>query len=135
MSFNVSESREWVSQYKKTWNEVESRLFEKLATEPIKVEGKYVHGKLKTWKEYIKTNFHGQDVSYDMHCNATAVLKINFVYKQGKNYCPQVHVEKCKYTDAENRQCNMLSDDDDDGFFEVLKKKKDFCNLLGVNNK
>ena len=29
MSFNVSESREGVSQYKKTWNEVESRLFEK----------------------------------------------------------------------------------------------------------
>ena len=120
MSFNVSESREGVSQYKKTWNEVESRLFEKLATEPIKVEGKYIHGKLKTWKEHIKTNFNGQDVSYD----ATAVLKIDFVYKQGKNYCPQVHVEKCKYTDAENRQCNMLSDDDDDdddddGFFEV----------------
>ena len=46
----------------------------------------YVHGKLKTWKERIKTNFHGQDVPYDMHCNATAVLKIDSVYKQGKNY-------------------------------------------------
>ena len=28
MSFNVSETREWVSQYKKIWNEVESQLFE-----------------------------------------------------------------------------------------------------------
>ena len=36
MSFNVSEEKEWVSQYKKIWNEVESQLFEKLATEPIK---------------------------------------------------------------------------------------------------
>ena len=44
MSFNVSEEKEWVSQYKKIWNEVESQLFEKLATEPIKGEGKYVHG-------------------------------------------------------------------------------------------
>ena len=121
MSFNVSEEKEWVSQYKKIWNEVESQLFEKMATEPIKREGSYVNGKLKTWKERIKTNFHGQDVPYNMHCNATAVLKIDSVYKQGKNYHPQVYVEECKYTDAENQQCNMLSDDDDDddGFFEA----------------
>ena len=116
MSFNVSEEKEWTSQYKKIWNEVESQLFEKLATEPIK--GKYVYGKLKTWKERIKTNFHGQDVPYDMYCNATAVLKIDSVYKQGKNYHPQTYVEECKYTDVENKKCKMLSDDDD-GFFEV----------------
>ena len=64
MPFNVSEEKEWVSQYKKIWNEVESQLFEKLATEPIK--GKYVYGKLKTWKESIKSNFYVQDIPYDM---------------------------------------------------------------------
>ena len=119
MSFNVSEAKEWVSQYKNIWKEVESQLFEKLATGPIKGEGKYVHSKLKMWQNRIKTNFYGQDVPYDMCCNATAVLKIDSVYKQGKNYHPQVYIEDCKYTDAENRQCNMLSDDDDDGFFEA----------------
>ena len=46
MSFNVSEQKGWASQYKKIWDEVESQLFEKLATEPIK--GKYIRGKLKT---------------------------------------------------------------------------------------
>ena len=46
MSFNVSEEKEWVLQYRNIWNKVESQLFEKLATEPIK--GKYVYGKLKT---------------------------------------------------------------------------------------
>ena len=84
MSFNVSEEREWVSQYKKILNEAESHLFEKLATEPIKGEGKYIHSKLKTWKEHIKTNFYGQDVPHDMYCNAMAVLKIDSVYKQAK---------------------------------------------------
>ena len=118
ISFNVSEKKEWVSQYKKIWNEVESQLFEEIAKEPLKREGRYINDKLKTWKERIKTNFHGQDVPYNMHCNATAVLKIDSVYKQGKNYHPQVYVEECKYTDAENQQCSMLSDDDD-GFFEV----------------
>ena len=44
MSFNVSEAKEWVSQYKKIWNKVESQLFEKMATEVIKREGRYVNG-------------------------------------------------------------------------------------------
>ena len=118
MSFNASEEEVWETQYKKIWNEVESQLFEKMATEPIKREGRYVNGKLKTWKECKKIDFHGQDVPYNKHGNATNVLKIDPVYKQSKNYHPQVYVEECKYTDAENQQCSMLSDDDD-GFFKV----------------
>ena len=120
MSFNVSEEKEWVPQYKIIWNEVESQLFEKMATQPIKGEVRYVHGNLKMWKKTIKTNFHGQDIPYDLYCNATAVSKIDSVYKLGKNYHPQVYVEECNYTGAENQQCNMSSDDDDDDrFFEV----------------
>ena len=108
MSFNVSEEKGWVSQYKKIWNEVESQLFEKNGDRTDKKS----NGKLKTWKECIKTNFHDQDVPYEMHCNTTAVLRMDSVYKQDKNYHPQVYVEECKYTDAENQQCNMLCDDD-----------------------
>ena len=63
MLFNISEEKEWVSQCKKIWNEIESQLFENMATEPIKRKGWYVNGKLKTWK----------DVPYNMHCNAMAV--------------------------------------------------------------
>ena len=107
-SFNVSEEKEWVGQYKKIWSKLELQLFQKLVTEPIKGEGRCVYGKLKTWKECIKTNFHGREVPCDMNCNATAVLKIGFIYKQGNNYHPQVHIEECKYTDAENQRCNML---------------------------
>ena len=111
-----------MSQYKKIWNEVELRLFEKLATEPIK--GNNVRGKFKTWKKDIKTNFHGQVPSYGVYCNATAVLKIDSVYKQGKNYHPQIYIEEYINTDVEKQKCNMLSDgddddDDDDGFFEL----------------
>ena len=59
-----------MSQYKKIWNEIGLQLFEKLATEPIK--GKYVRGKLKKWKKRHKNKFSN---------NATAVLKIDSVYK------------------------------------------------------
>ena len=119
MPFNVSEAKEWVLQYRNIWNEVELQLFEKLITEPMKGDSKYMHGKLKTWKNRIKTNFHGQDVPYDMYCNAAAVLKIDSIHKQIKNYHPQLYVEECKYADAGDRRYNMLSDDDDNGFFEV----------------
>ena len=36
MSFNVSEEEAWETQHKKIWNDTESQLFEKMATEPIK---------------------------------------------------------------------------------------------------
>ena len=48
MSFNVSEENQWVSQCKKIWNAIESQFFEKMATEPIKREGRYINSKLKT---------------------------------------------------------------------------------------
>ena len=38
-----------------------------------------MHGKMKT-KEYIKMNFHGQDVPQDMYCDETAVLSIDSMY-------------------------------------------------------
>ena len=90
MSSTVSQEKAWVSQYKKILDVVEPQLFEKLATELIKGEGRYIHGKLKTWKEHIKTTFYGQDIPYEMYYNATTVLKIDSVYKQSKNYHPQV---------------------------------------------
>ena len=37
----LPEEKAWVSQNKKIWNEVESLLFERMATEPIKGEGRY----------------------------------------------------------------------------------------------
>ena len=81
MSFNISEEKAWKIQYEKIWNEVELHLFGKLVAEPIKRESRYVNDKLKTWKERIKTNFHSQDVPYNMHCNATAlfILYVNKV--------------------------------------------------------
>ena len=88
----------------------ESQLFGKLTAEPITEEGECMHDKRKTWKERIKANFHGQDVPYNIYCHAKVALKIETVYKQRKNYHPQVYVEECKYIDADSQKCSMLSD-------------------------
>ena len=102
MSFKVSGVPEWVLQYRNTWNEVD-----KLTTEPIKREGTYMHGKLKSWKEHIMTYFYGQDVPHDMYCKVTAKLEVDSVHKQSKNYHPQVYVQEWKYTDAKSQQRRM----------------------------
>ena len=49
MSFNVSEEKEWVPQYRFGMRLSQSQLFEKMSTKPIKKEGRYVNGKLKSW--------------------------------------------------------------------------------------
>ena len=134
MYFNVSEEKELVPQYKKIWNKVESQLFEKLVTEPIKREDRYIRGKLKTWKEGIKINFHGQDVPYDMYCNATTVLKIASVYRQGKNHHPQYTLKNVntlmqKTNNAAYWVIMMMN------FSRCKKKaKKIFVTCLGLQN-
>ena len=44
--------------------------------------------KLKTLRERIIKNLHGQGVPYDMYCNARVVVES--VWKQHKNCHPQV---------------------------------------------
>ena len=118
--FNVFEVRQRLFLYPKIWNEFDLHLFEKLTREPIKEKGKYMHSKLKKWKERIKTNFCDQNVLYDMYCKATVLLKNDFVYKKNKSYHPQVNVKECKKTDAESQQCALLRDSyDDDGCFKI----------------
>lgn len=70
MSLSVSEVPEWVFQYRNIWNEVIRQLLLKLTTDPIKGEGKYLHGQLEVWKEDIRTIFRGQDDPYNMYWNA-----------------------------------------------------------------
>ena len=89
----------------------------------MKGDSKYMRGRLKPWKERIRTNFLRQEVLYDIYYNATAAPRIASTYKQGKKYHPQVNIEEYKYTDVESQQCSMLSYPvDDDGYFEVQKE-------------
>ena len=88
--------------YQNIWIEVKSQLFDRLSAEPLLQEGKYIYGKLKTWKKRIKTNFQGEEVPYDVYCNARAVLRIDFLYKHCKNCYPQVYVEEGECTAAKS---------------------------------
>ena len=62
-----------------------------LTAHPIKNEC-FLDGKIRWYYDNILTNFHGQDVPYDISCQVSAVLCVNAVHNQGKNYYPQVYV-------------------------------------------
>lgn len=53
-----------------------------------------MYGKIKQEIKHIKTNFHGQDVPYDVYYNIAAILKVNSVYKKRKTCHPPVYVEE-----------------------------------------
>ena len=113
MGFNVEDHEDWQDDYNKIWKAVEEQLFITCTGDPIK-EGRYLNAKVKVWKDKIRTNFHGNKIPYNQHCEATAVLKISSVYKQGNNYYPQVYVEEAKIKPVENSKCILLSDSEND---------------------
>ena len=73
-----------------------------------------MQSQLKTWKEHIKANSHGQYVSYDMYYKVPAVLQVESVYKQGKNFILRYVLKSV------NTMIQQASNvDDDKGFFVV----------------
>ena len=81
-------------------------------SKPLK-EQWYIHGKVKQWKDNIRTDIHGKDIPYNQCCRATAVLKVESVYKQISNYYPQVYVEDAKIKPVENSKCRLLSNSEE----------------------
>ena len=81
-----------------------------------------------------KCSWSRRSIWYVLQCNSRVEDRLCL---HGKNYHSQIYVEECKYTDAENPQCSMLSNDDDyddDAFFLRYKKnaKIYFWNLPKV---
>ena len=74
MSFNVSDKKECVSQYKKIWNEVESQLFkngDRIDKRRRQVRQWQVENVERTHKN--KSSWSG----CSMYCSATAMLKVD----------------------------------------------------------
>ena len=111
MEFNLKDREEWVKDYRKIWKAVEEQLFVSFMSEPVK-EKCYLNDKLNVREDEIRTNFHGKNIPYNQCCEATAVLIVKLVYKEGSSYFPQVYVEEAKIKPVE--KCRLLSDSEDD---------------------
>ena len=121
MGFNLEDPRAVSKGLQEDLEALEDQLFVTFTSEPVK-EGCYIHGKVKVWKDKIRTNFHGKDIRYNQCCKTTAVLKVGLVYKQGSNYYPQVYVEEAKIKPVENSKCRLLSNSEDNYEWIVTPK-------------
>ena len=73
-------------------------------------KGKYINPKLITWNGEINTRFTGERGGYTYEVErrfggktveATGILSISYVYRQGSNYHPQLFLKECKYMEKE----------------------------------
>ena len=119
MSFNLEGHGEWIEKYKKIWEAVEAQLLQSLTTEVVN-KGKYINPKLNMYGDRVVVQYHGKEVPYDKHCEATGLLRIASVYNQGVHYWSQVYIDECKYEEVENPRILLLSDNDDDEYDRVF---------------
>ena len=88
-----------------------------MTKDPV-TKDRYMNGKLKTWKVFT-TNFYGKSVPHEERCEATAILKIDSVYSQGKNFYPQAYLEECRYIENDAQKFTLLSDSENEVFVEL----------------
>ena len=59
---------------------------------------KYIKTKIKSYEQKISTNVHSIKILTDgSQYIYLSVILIDFVFRTGKNYYPQVLLEECKY--------------------------------------
>ena len=121
MGFNVSEDEAWMIQYAAVWETVEELLEQELTGHPLR--NFWLNAKLITWDGEIRTRFIRNNSLVRLEgigsCNATGILKISSVYRQGSNYHLQVFLKECKYKERDVIFNSLLSDDEDEGYDTV----------------
>ena len=112
MSFNLREDEVWMEQYAAIWGTIEELLGQNLMGNPLC--DFWLNAKLITWDGQIRTGFQGtcpnpEDIGF---CNATGILKIGSVYRQGSNCYLQVFLKECRYRERDVISKSLLSSDE-----------------------
>ena len=72
---------------------------------------KYLKTKIKSYNGKIYTNFHNNKILKEgSQCIFLSVLLVESVYKEDKNYYPQVFLEECKYVAKEEKMYKLITD-------------------------
>ena len=81
----------------------------------------------------MNTNFHNNKIPKENYQYFLSVILIDFVFRTGKNYYPQVFLEECKYVIKEKKIHNYFIDDvaiysDSDGqtLLEKIQMEKNY---------
>ena len=88
-----------------------------IANEPVYGD-KYITTKIKSYKNDIRTNFHGEGNSRkvpEKSClyKCFSLIALDSVTKLGKKYYPQTLLEECKYKSTKKELEDLITDDFD----------------------
>ena len=79
-----------LKKYDKIWKKVKNSIDKDFNSDPVYNE-KCLKAKIKS---KINTNFHNNKIPNEgAHCVCLSVILINFIFRTGNNYYPQVFVE------------------------------------------
>ena len=102
MSFLMKDA-ELLEKCNKTWDKFSNSIRKGFDSEPVYNE-EYLKTKAKSYEGKISTNFHDDRIpKQGSHCICSSVTLTDSAFKIGKNYYPQVFLEKCKYIFKEKR--------------------------------
>ena len=88
---------ELLEKYIEIWEKIGNILKKEFDCETVCQE-KYLKAKIKSYNGKIKINFHDNETPREgSQCICLSVILVNSVCKTGKNYYPQVFLEKRKY--------------------------------------
>ena len=101
---------EFLEKYNKIWNKVSNSIKKGFDSEPVYHE-KYLKTKVKSYQGELNVNF-------------LSAIFMDFVFKIGKNFYPQVFLGECKYIVKEKK---VITDDleisSDDSNKEISDKE------------
>ena len=67
--------------------------------------------KIKSYNGKINTNFYNNKIPKEgSQCICLSVVLTDSVYKEDKNYYPQVFLEECKYVAKEEKMYKLITD-------------------------
>ena len=81
------------------YNKIQKKVIPKLEldSKPAQSE-KYPRTKIKSYEDKVNTIFHNGKIPKEgSDCICLSMISIDSFLKQGKDYCPQMFLEECKY--------------------------------------
>ena len=103
ISFLIKDD-ELLEKYNEIWEKAKNCLKKEFHSEPVYNE-KYLKAKMKSYNGKIDTNFHNNRIPKEgSQFIFLLVILIDYVFRTGKNYYPQVFLEECKYVVKEKKE-------------------------------
>ena len=110
ISFLIKDD-ELLEKYNKILEKFENTLKKGFDTERVYNEN-YLEAKIKSYNGKINRSFHYNKIPEEVSlCICLSVILIDFVFRTGCNYYPQVFLEECQYVVKEKKIPKDIIDD------------------------